>query len=70
MLPASTSVLLTNLTSSRRPAAVPAASRGGRLLGFRGAIGYWMLLGPAADAVPQRWQAREHVPALMPALDS
>jgi hypothetical protein len=29
-----------------------------------------MLLGPAAAAAPQRWQAREHVPALMPALTS
>ena len=67
---ASTSVLLTNLTSSDVRLLFRRLPRGGRLLGFRGAIGFWMLLGPAAEAVPQRWQAREHVPALMPALTS
>jgi hypothetical protein len=69
-LPASTSVLLTNLTSTDAQLLLRRLPRGGRLLGFRGSIGYWMLLGPAADAVPPRWRAREHVPALMPALGS
>ena len=69
-LPASTSVLLTNLTSADVRLLFRRLPRGARLLGFRGAIGYWMLLGPAADAAPQRWRAREHVPAMMPALGS
>ena len=63
-------MLLTNLTSSDVRLLFRRLRRGGRLLGFRGAIGFWMLLGPAADAVPQRWQAREHVPALIQALTS
>jgi hypothetical protein len=67
VLPASTSVLLTNMTSTDARLLFRRLPRRGRLLGFRGSIGYWMLLGPAADAVPQRWRAREHVPALMPA---
>jgi hypothetical protein len=66
--PASTSVLLTNLTSGDVRLLCRRLPRDGSLLGFRGEIGFWMLLGPAAHAVPQRWQAREHVPALMPAL--
>ena len=70
VLTASTSVLLTNLTSTDARLLFRRLPRGGRLLGFRGTIGYWMLLGPAAAAVPQRWRAREHVPALMPALGS
>jgi hypothetical protein len=62
-LPAGTSVLLTNLTMSDVRLLFQRLPSGGRLLGFRSAIGFWMLLGPAAEAMPQRWQAREHVPA-------
>jgi hypothetical protein len=68
--PASTSLLLTNLTNADVQLLFGRLPRNERVLGFRGESGLWMLLGPAAAAAPQRWQAREHVPALMPALTS
>ena len=39
-----------------------------RLLGFRREIGYWMLLGAAASAVPRPWRLAKARPLGMPAL--
>jgi hypothetical protein len=41
---------------------------GPRLLGFRREIGYWMLLGAVAAAVPQQWQLPKATPLGMAAL--
>jgi hypothetical protein len=68
------STLLTNLRigdlRDLRSTETSAASRLGgddRLLGFRREVGYWMLLGPAAAAAPQRWRSPRATPLGMPA---
>lgn len=62
-----TSTLLTNLEFAdlRALSSYPAEPR--RLLGFRREIGYWMLLGPMATTVPQRWRSQRATPLGMSA---
>jgi Glycosyltransferase like family len=68
------STLLTNLTIGDLRDLKIAELRSGasyldgqnRVLGFRREVGYWMLLGPAAAAAPQRWGSPRATPLGMP----
>jgi Glycosyltransferase like family len=64
-----TPILLTNLARGDLGALAPHLPRGPRLLGFRREIGYWLLLGRAADATaPSSWRTAKARPFAMPAL--
>jgi Glycosyltransferase like family len=66
--PPSTSMLVTNLRIADLRSIASRLPRAPRLLGFRREIGFWMLLGPAAGAVPQPWRAPKSIPVGCPAL--
>ena len=63
-----TSMLLTNLGVDDLGPIAARLHRDGvpRLLGLTSAIGFWMLVGPAAEAIPQGWRGRRSTPARMP----
>ena len=63
----STSILLTNLGIADLRALAPRLPRQARLLGFRREVGFWMLLGAAAAAVPEQWRSAKSIPWGMPA---
>lgn len=60
--PSSTSILLTNLRISELRSLASRLPREPRLLGFRREVGWWMLLGPAAGALPQQWRSPQSTP--------
>jgi hypothetical protein len=65
----STPILLTNLERGDLRALASHLPPGPRLLGFRGEIGYWLLLGGvAAAAAPPSWRTAKARPFAMPAL--
>jgi hypothetical protein len=62
-------ILLTNLERGDLRALASHLPPGPRLLGFRGEIGYWLLLGrAAAAAAPPSWRTAKARPLAMPAL--
>lgn len=54
---AGASLLLTNLRRADLRALGPRLGSEPRRLGFRREIGFWMLLGAAATAVPPQWRS-------------
>jgi Glycosyltransferase like family len=62
------SLLLTNLRLADLKLLAAELPRASRLLGFRREIGYWMLIGAAATAVPRQWRLPNARPLGMPAL--
>jgi hypothetical protein len=65
-----TPVLLTNLRMSDLRSLSPKLPRQPRVLGFRREIGFWMLIGVEAAAVPLHWRSPKATPLGMPALES
>ena len=64
--PAGASLLLTNLRRADLRGARPAATGPSpAVLGFRREIGFWMLLGAAATAVPPQWRSPKARPTGM-----
>lgn len=63
----STSMLITNLSLADLRALSGPLAGDPRLLGLHGGLGYWMVLGPIASAVPQRWRTPTARPLGMPA---
>ncbi len=63
--PAGASLLLTNLRRADLRALGPRLGTEPRLLGFRREIGFWMLLGAAATAVPPQWRSPKARPTGM-----
>jgi hypothetical protein len=61
-------LLVTNLTLADLRSLASHLPRGPRLLGFRREVGYWLLLGVAATAVPRNWQSPKARPLGMPAI--
>lgn len=64
------SVLLTNLRLADLRSLAVQLPRASRVLGFRREIGYWMLIGAAATAVPRQWRLPTSRPLGMGALAS
>ncbi len=64
----SASTLLTNLELADLRALASHLAREPHLLGFRREIGFWMLLGTAAETVPGQWRSPKATPLGMPAL--
>jgi len=63
--PAGASLLLTNLRRADLRALGPRLGSEPRLLGFRREIGFWLLLGAAATAVPPQWRSPKARPTGM-----
>jgi hypothetical protein len=61
-------LLLTNLELADLRSLAAHLPRAPRLIGFRKEIGYWLLLGAAADAVPRNWRSPKARPLGMPAI--
>jgi Glycosyltransferase like family len=55
-------VLVTNIDLEALEALAPSLPSGSRVLGFRSSIGYWLLIGVEAAAMPPSWRSRQATP--------